>query len=344
MRKIALIIAFILMMFQSNAQQEYDTIIYYPPAVLNCPMWMDTAEFLNPNDPSGYYSTLRHYELLGIMCGYNVAPVGFEPTIGPNDTNKLNIRAFAQPYSLDSLAVVIGVAAKIIGTMPNMSPTWYYFHLLDSSKVEVAHVQLPPYGSSQTPYPTIFEIEQGKYYFNNQVLLKDFYIAVDMPSQQSYSQGGTPYKFDHSCTFTEDSCLKIDRGCYQYEPPYLLKRGSNQWTRFDQDTIYYYYRKMHIGWFPIILVPRPDTSNLVKDIDIDITWNILPNPAKDYIKVMSHFKINDFEIFDIRGIKVKSIPINSHEKQINISDLPAGTYLVKINTIRGSATKKLIKE
>ncbi len=225
--------------------------------------------------------------------------------------------------------------------MPSMSPTWHYFHLMDSSGVEVAYAQLPFLGSSNTPSPTIFEILQGKYYFNNQFLLKDFYIAVDMPTEQSYSQGGTPYRFDHTCTFTEDSCLKIDRGCYQYEPPYLLKRGSTQWTRFDQDTIYYYYRKMHIGWFPIVLVPK---LSLDKEINIDNTCNILPNPSKDFIKVMSHYKINNIEIFDIRGIRLKTIPINSHEKKINISDLPSGSYLIKINTIRASSTKKLLKE
>ncbi len=344
MKKIVLIIAFILICLQGKSQQVYDTIIYYPPAVLNCPMWMDSSEFLNPNDPSGYYSTLRHYELLGIMCGYNVAPVGFSPTIGPNDTNTLNIRAYAQPYSLDSLAIVIGVAAKITGTMPSMSPNWYYFHLMDSSGVEVAYTQLPPFGSCQTPYPTIFEIVQGKYYFNSQVLLKDFYIAVDMPSEQSYSLGGTPYKFDHTCTFTEDSCLKIDRGCYQYEPPYLLKRGSTQWTRFDQDTIYYYYRKMHIGWFPIILVPRPDSLSLANEIDINNTCNILPNPAKNNIKIISQFKVKDIEIYNISGIKLKTIPINDYEKYIDISDLIQGTYIIKINTPRGIATKKILVE
>lgn len=123
-----------------------------------------------------------------------------------------------------------------------------------------------------------------------------------------------------------------------------MKRNATQWTRFDQDTVYNYYRKMHIGFFPIILIPRPDSSNLVNDIDIDNTCNVFPNPAKDRLKVISQFKVKDIEIYNISGIKLKTIPINDYEKYIDISDLIQGTYIIKINTPRGIATKKLLVE
>ena len=101
---------------------------------------------------------------------------------------------------------------------------------------------------------------------------------------------------------------------------------------------------MHIGFFPIILVPRPDTSNLVNDIDIDNTCNIIPNPAKDRLKVISQFKVKDIEIYNISGVKIKTIEINSYEKFVDISDLKAGTYIVKLHTPRGIATKKILVE
>jgi hypothetical protein len=341
MKKIILIIAFILICFQGKAQQEYDTIIYYPPAVLNCPMWMDSAELFNPTDPSAYYSILYHYELLKILCNYDVLLLGGNATIGPNDTNTLNIRAYAQPYHLDSTVLVIGVAAKVNGTKAAMSG-YNYFRLMDSTKTEIAYVAIPWSGSSPNPVTPIQQTVQGKFYFNNQVMLKDFYIATDVPSSQEYNQGGSEYQFDHTVTFTDTSCLKIDRGCYQDEYPYFLKRHATQWTRFDQDTVYNYYRKMHIGFFPIILVPRPDTSSLVNDIDIDNTCNIIPNPAKDRLKVISQFKVKEIEIYNISGVKVKTIEINSYEKFVDISDLKAGTYIVKIHTPRGIATKKIL--
>ena len=333
MRKIVLIIVFIMIGLQGKSQQVYDTIIYYPPAVLNCPMWMDSVNLNNTNDPSAYYQIFYHYRLLKIQCGYNIRSLYGLNVIGASDTIYVRNRAFAQPYHLDSTVLVIGVAAKVYGRKGNTA--YNYFRLMDSSKTEIAHCTIPI--SNPNSY---YQIQQGKYYFNNQVMLKDFYIAADVGN--GYED--CTYEFDHTCTFTDTSCLKIDRGCYEDEYPYLLKRNATQWTRFDQDTVYNYYRKMHIGFFPIILIPRPDSSNLVNDIDIDNTCNVFPNPAKDRLKVISQFKVKDIEIYNISGIKVKTIAINSYEKFVDVSDLIAGTYIVKLHTPRGIATKKLLVE
>jgi len=295
MKKMFLIIAFILICLQGKAQQEYDTIIYYPPAVLNCPMWMDSVNIYNPADPSVYYQIFYHYDLLRLQCGYNIRSLYGLNVIGASDTLYIRNRAFAQPYHLDSTVLVIGVAAKVSGRKGNTG--YNYFRLMDSSKTEIAHCTIPI--SNPNPYS---QIQQGKYYFNNQVMLKDFYIAADVGGAHEVCT----YEFDHTCSFTDTTCLKIDKGCYQDEPPYLLKLHATQWTRFDQDTVYWYYRKMHIGFFPIILVPRPDTSSLVNEIDIDNTCNVFPNPAKDRLKVISQFKVKEIEIYNISGTKVKT--------------------------------------
>jgi hypothetical protein len=345
MKKLILIIAFIFICLQGKSQQIYDTIIYYPPSVLNCPMWMDSVELNNPSDPSSKYSVFYHYGKMRRTCDLSLPLINtYDPVIGPQDTNYVNTRAFAQPYHLDSAVLVIGVAAKVGGTKPGMSPVYNYFRLMDSTKTEIATVAVPFLGSTPGPIPSLWNIIQGKYYFNNQVTLKDFYIAVDMPTGQEYTQGGSMYWFDHTISFTDEVCLKIDRGCYEGEYPYFLRRNATQWTRFDNDSLYKYYRKKHIGWFPIILVPRPDSSNLVNDIDIDNTCNVFPNPAKDRLKVISQFKVKDIEIYNISGIKVKTIAINSYEKFVDISDLIAGTYIVKLYTPRGIATKKILVE
>lgn len=335
MKKIVLIIAFILICIQGKAQQEYDTIIYYPPAVLNCPMWMDSVNLNNPNDPSARYQRFYHYSEMRRTCNGNLPLIpSVEYVIGASDTIYIRNRAFAQPYHLDSTVLVIGLAAKVYGHSALMGG-YNYFRLMDSSKTEIAYVQIPSY--IPDPYS---QIQQRKYYFNNQVILKDFYIAADVGTGYDVCT----YEFDHTCSFTDTSCLKIDRGCYQDEYPYLLKRNATQWTRFDQDTVYNYYRKMHIGFFPIILIPRPDSSNLVNEIDIDNTCNVFPNPAKNKLKVISQFKVKDIEIYSISGIKVKTIEINSYEKFVDISDLIAGTYIVKLHTPRGIATKKILVE
>lgn len=331
MKKIVLLIAFILICLQGKAQQEYDTIIYYPPSVLDCPMWMDSAALSDTSDPSYYYHIFYHYSRLKYECEYNIMSLYGLNVVGVQDTLYLNNIAFAQPYHLDSTVLVIGVAAKVIGHKAPMGG-YNYFRLMDSTKTEIAYCMIPT--SNQAPAN---QAQLNKNYFNNQVMLKDFYIAADVLGAYEYCT----YEFDHTCTFTDDSCLKIDKGCYEDEYPYLLKRNATQWTRFDQDTVYWYYRKMHIGFFPIILVPK---AGLANEIDIDNTCNVLPNPARNNIKVISQFKVKDIEIYNISGIKLKTITINSHEKFVDISDLCAGTYIIKLHTPRGIATKKLLVE
>ena len=342
MKKIVLILVFILICLQCKSQQVYDTIIYYPPSVLNCPMWMDSANIYNPDDPSHYYQIFYHYDLLRTQCGYNIAALFPCNVIGATGNPVLNNIAFSQPYHLDSAALVIGIAAKVSGTKSSMGGN-NYFRLRDSSNVEIAYCPIPPLGSLGSQPGGYSQVPQGKYYFNNQVMLKDFYLSADVIE----TLPGDPctYEFDHTCTFNADTtCLKIDKGCPVDDYPYLLKGESTQWTRFDQDTVYNYYRKMHIGFFPIILVPRPDSLSLVDAIDINNTCNVLPNPARDIIKIISQFKVKDIEIYNISGIKLKTIEINSHEKFVDISDLIQGTYIVKLYTPRGIATKKILVE
>ncbi|MFA6199424.1 MAG: hypothetical protein WC679_03310 [Bacteroidales bacterium] len=245
---------------QGKAQQEYDKIIYYPPEVLNCPMWMDSVNLNNPADHSARYQRFYHYSEMRRTCNGNLPLIpSVEYVIGASDTIYIRNRAFAQPHHLDSTVLVIGLAAKVYGHKALMGG-YNYFRLMDSSKTEIAYVQIP--SSIPDPYS---QIQQRKYYFNNKVILKDFYIAADVGNGYE----ACTYEFDHTCSFTDTSCLKIDKGCYEDEYSYLLKRNATQWTRFDNDSVYWYYRKMHIEFFPIILVTIPDTSNLVNEIDIN---------------------------------------------------------------------------
>ncbi|MCL2596731.1 MAG: leucine-rich repeat protein [Paludibacter sp.] len=69
---------------------------------------------------------------------------------------------------------------------------------------------------------------------------------------------------------------------------------------------------------------------------------IYPNPAKDELKIESgDLKINSVEITDLTG---RSVMVVGGGTAINVSALPTGIYLVKINTDRGVVTKKVVKE
>jgi hypothetical protein len=84
----------------------------------------------------------------------------------------------------------------------------------------------------------------------------------------------------------------------------------------------------------------------IKSTSSTINALIYPNPAKDVLFV----KINDatkdeinLQILDLSGRVIKSTSIMS-DGSINISDVQIGTYILRINTPKGSANKLWIKE
>ncbi|MEO8517002.1 MAG: T9SS type A sorting domain-containing protein [Flavobacterium sp.] len=73
---------------------------------------------------------------------------------------------------------------------------------------------------------------------------------------------------------------------------------------------------------------------------------VYPNPVTDVLTISSNgmVQMNTVSMIDINGGTVKSVNLNTTvESQINISDLNAGIYFMKIDTNEGSLTKKVIK-
>jgi hypothetical protein len=71
---------------------------------------------------------------------------------------------------------------------------------------------------------------------------------------------------------------------------------------------------------------------------------IYPNPAKDVLNINSAFAIKEVEIYDALNRLIEKRKANNKNIQLNIANLKAGTYLVKINTAKGEVKKKLIVE
>lgn len=92
--------------------------------------------------------------------------------------------------------------------------------------------------------------------------------------------------------------------------------------------------------FTVNVKEKPVVS--IEDTSNDII-SIYPNPATDYIYVNT--KVNaQIEIFNIDGQLVKSINISSSKEPINIQDLTAGNYLVRITTEKEVLSSRLIKK
>lgn len=73
---------------------------------------------------------------------------------------------------------------------------------------------------------------------------------------------------------------------------------------------------------------------------------IFPNPVNDWLTVTSTDIIEEIEVLDIRGIRIKKLPC-SNGTSINIypGDLPAGIYLIRCRTFKGIvSTARFVKK
>ena len=84
------------------------------------------------------------------------------------------------------------------------------------------------------------------------------------------------------------------------------------------------------------------TSLAVDETKRENNRRVFPNPVKDIININFEEKISQVEIFSVSGQLIKSIQNNI--KQINVSDLKKGVYLLKIKSGETEETFKIVKE
>lgn len=84
------------------------------------------------------------------------------------------------------------------------------------------------------------------------------------------------------------------------------------------------------------------TNNTLSSSDFsqnNLEVALYPNPVRDFINIEIENDIQSIEIYNIQGQKV----LTSNQKQINVSDLAAGMYMVRIqDTDNNIATKKVV--
>ena len=72
--------------------------------------------------------------------------------------------------------------------------------------------------------------------------------------------------------------------------------------------------------------------------------SIYPNPANNFIKVESEVEINTVEIYSTLGKLVKTYENLSQYPTLDISNLPKGMYMLKVNSAKKNSLFKLIKQ
>ncbi|WP_414820046.1 T9SS type A sorting domain-containing protein, partial [Staphylococcus epidermidis] len=90
----------------------------------------------------------------------------------------------------------------------------------------------------------------------------------------------------------------------------------------------------------VLITGRTTGALNTDELAVDKSISVYPTLAKDIVNVQTTEKITVVDIFDMTGKKVSS----SDKKQINISNLPTGVYIINIKTDKQSVSKKIVKQ
>ncbi|MDD4830408.1 MAG: T9SS type A sorting domain-containing protein [Bacteroidales bacterium] len=347
MKKFILSIAFLFAILQIDAQTQYDTIVFHPHDISECPMGLD----------------LEYYNMKAKICDscypFWQYPCLIQGTV--SGRNQYEVQAVAQPYHFDSTVVVIGVAIKIAGTMsPSMNGS-IFLRIMDMGFNDLGQTPLYPWHAPDSN-------GYKRHWFFDEIPASDFYLAGDIPSYNQYGfainypctwslydstdclgnllrSRGLPYdtifvgiNYDNSDPWATVTDTLI--ACRFEESPWLKK--DDKWVRFADDSVYNIFQKTFIEFLPILKVARVDTASLEEEISIDNKIKLYPNPAENTLNVESQDIIKEIEFFDALGKKAKAITLNKKEAIIDISSLTKGNYVVNLITDKGKITKKLV--
>lgn len=82
----------------------------------------------------------------------------------------------------------------------------------------------------------------------------------------------------------------------------------------------------------------------------DVTENmqslvaLYPNPATEKLMIQSEVTVNQYDIYNVAGEMILGKPVDEKSFDINVSELPAGTYLIKMTSNGLVQTKRFVKE
>ena len=70
---------------------------------------------------------------------------------------------------------------------------------------------------------------------------------------------------------------------------------------------------------------------------------VYPNPASEKVMVESNVTVNQYEIYNVAGEVIISMPVNEKSFEINVNELPAGTYLIKMVSDGMVQTRRFVR-
>ena len=183
------------------------------------------------------------------------------------------------------------------------------------------------------------------------------FLALNIPEEEIIISPGTgpdelrvdaPYRYStkykpyvKTCTYRGWTCIE-DISWYEHYV-YSAMYGDNYYIPKTDTTA---LKAFGICPIQAIIDTSSDSldSGVVSVELLEENIEIYPNPAKDVLNINSAFAIKEVEIYDALNRLIEKRKANKRNIQLNIANYKAGSYIVNINTAKGSVKKKLIVE
>ena len=283
----------------------------------------------------------------------------------PGIDSMLFIRDFSQPYYVDSIVNVIGVAAL----WKNMALGDMIAYLCIADDTLGIIIRVPVYSEHDTINGKVQPKDLSDHYteiiFDSAINVNGlFHIMTDMPKPPSYSPN--IYQWRDNDLYYRDLSRYSTLTLYNfttyptvsgYMPDcldtnfnasnrtlYFIKNNGEYVLKQPADNYFVKYPLYEYAYlFPILQkvdTTITDSSSLVNIVD-NYTF-IFPNPANKEVNVQCSFRMQMLELFNKQGQKVNEWKVDSYHYLLNVEGYPKGNYVMKIKTKSGTATKKVI--
>ena len=83
--------------------------------------------------------------------------------------------------------------------------------------------------------------------------------------------------------------------------------------------------------------------NDVNEVEMNM-FTVYPNPTTEKLMVESEVVVNQYDIYNVAGAMILSKPVDEKSFEVNVSELPAGTYIIKMSANGLVQTKRFVKE
>ena len=160
------------------------------------------------------------------------------------------------------------------------------------------------------------------------------YAYYDDNSDLEFSSNSSSYK-SFFVTEGESQSATYHLGTSDFEMDKTAYIRAYGWTSDWSDT--------SLGWIGrSVYVKR--TSNAVEDIEAGRS-RLYPNPAVDFTKVEATSAIRSIEVYSLAGICMLDLTGKGYDSMdVDVSRLPAGHYIVIVNTANGIERHRLVKK